>query len=224
MTKKFSVILLNVIFILAILSTVVNAYSADVTLTTQSKLEAGQYVEVFLKLENINATDKGVNVVKGKVVYDSDVFDNYTVEMKNNWSQTNQGETFLFEKTTGVTLNEEVAILKFKVKDSISKDSTEIKFSNITVSGVIKANGGPGDITVAGATIKISKASTPVVTKENVETNGTESTSIASKIGTSKSNDDKLPYTGEKENVILGITLFTVAAIVIFIKYRNIDR
>lgn len=36
------------------------------SLTTDSKLVEGGQVEVILKMENINATESGISVVKGK--------------------------------------------------------------------------------------------------------------------------------------------------------------
>ena len=65
MNKKIKVILFLIIGIMFALMGKVSAYSADASLTTDSKLVEGGQVEVILKMENINATESGISVVKG---------------------------------------------------------------------------------------------------------------------------------------------------------------
>lgn len=103
MNKKIKVILFLIIGIIFALMGKVSAYSADASLTTDSKLVEGGQVEVILKMENINATESGISVVKGKISYDKDVFEGYTLEAQNGWKKENSTDTFLFEKTTGIT-------------------------------------------------------------------------------------------------------------------------
>lgn len=213
MNRNIKTILTSIIVLMIILTTKVHAYSTDVVLSTDSKLEAGKDVEVTLKLENIDATATGISVVKGKITYDTDIFESYTLETKNGWTSQNENNTFLFEKETGITKKEEIATIKFKIKESITKDIAQIKFTNITASGIIKQNGGPGDIKVAGATIKVSKTQTAVITKEGLST-----------IGTSKTTESEIPFAGRRENIIIAIIGLSIFIIIVNKKYKNIDR
>ena len=211
MSKKVKIILINLILLMIVFTTKVSAYSADVNLTTDSKLIEGGDVEITLKLENIDATSSGISVIKGKITYDTDVFESYTLETNNGWSKENSTDTFIFEKQEGVTTNEVVATIRFKVKSSISKESAQIQFSNITASGITKQNGGPGDIKVAGATIKLSKTEEAVITKNN-------NTTV---IKSSKSNSSELPHAGEETNKIIKLIVLVAVVGVIYINYRK---
>lgn len=217
MSKKIKTILIAIILIIGILTTSVHAaYSSDVNLSSNSTLEEGKDVEVTLSLENINATSTGISVLKGKITYDTDVFDSYTVETKNGWVSESNNNTFLFEKATGVTTNQEIAIIKFKVKQSISKTEAEIRFSSVTASGIIQASGGPGDIKVLGTTLKISKTATPVIKKEelSVTSIGKNSTTTVGGI---------MPHAGKEEITLIAILMFSVLGIVMYRRYKNID-
>ena len=103
MSKKIKYILFLTIAIMFALIGKVSAYSADASLTTDSKLVEGGQVEVILKMENINATESGISVVKGKISYDKEVFEGYTIEAQNGWKKENSTDTFLFDKETGIT-------------------------------------------------------------------------------------------------------------------------
>ena len=206
-------ILLSIVLVIMLFTTKVYAYSVDITLTSDSKLEDGQIVEVILKAENINATSTGINIIKGKLTYDENVFENYVVETKNGWKYEEQDNRILFRKESGVTSNEEIAVVKLKVKDGITNDSTDIKLTNITASGIVKQEGGAGDIKVAGTTIKLSKTNNPVIIKDNIAS-----------IGSSKTNEKQIPKAGENTKILFYIALFSVLVIVMYVKYRNIDR
>ena len=65
MKKRIKIILILTIAIMFALIGKVSAYSAEASLSTESKLVEGGQVEVILKMENINATESGISVVKG---------------------------------------------------------------------------------------------------------------------------------------------------------------
>ena len=211
MSKKIKFTIFLIVAIMFALMGKVSAYSADASLTTESKLVEGGQVEVILKMENINATESGISVVKGKISYDKDVFEGYTAEAKNGWEKQNSSDTFLFKKTTGITNSEEIAKFVFNVKQGVSKTEANINFKNITASGIIKQNGGPGDIKVAGATIKVSKTENAIVTKENLKLN---------QITTSKSNEAELPHAGKENFVFIGAILI-LSTIFFYSRFRK---
>ena len=211
MSKKMKFTIFLIVAIMFALMGKVSAYSADASLTTESKLVEGGQVEVILKMENINATESGISVVKGKISYDKDVFEGYTLETQNNWKEESSSDTFLFEKQTGITQSEQIAKIIFKVKEGITKTEAEIKFTNITASGITKQNGGPGDIKVAGATIKVSKTENAIVTKENLKLN---------QITTSKSNEAELPHAGKENFVFIGAILI-LSTIFFYSRFRK---
>lgn len=214
MSKKIKFTIFLIVAIMFALMGKVSAYSADASLTTESKLVEGGQVEVILKMENINATESGISVVKGKISYDKDVFEGYTLETQNNWKEESSSDTFLFEKQTGITQSEQIAKIIFKVKEGITKTEAEIKFTNITASGITKQNGGPGDIKVAGATIKVSKTEAATITKENLDSGKNN------KITTSKSNENKLPYAGAENFVFIG-TILVLSTIFFYSRFRK---
>ena len=100
------------------------------------------------------------------------------------------------------------------MKTGLTKSEAEVEFTNITASGIVKQNGGPGDIKVAGATIKVSKTETAKITKENITNNKT------SKITTSKSNESKLPHAGAENFVFIGAIL-VLSTIIFYSRYRK---
>ena len=97
------------------------------------------------------------------------------------------------------------------MKTGITKTEAEIKFTNITASGIVKQNGGPGDIKVAGATIKVSKTETAKITKENLKTQN---------ISTSHTNVEKIPNAGKENFVFIGAILI-LNTIIVYSRYKK---
>lgn len=215
--KKIQIIMVSLIAILMLATNIVNAttYTADVNLLSTDKLVDGGKVTITLKVENINATETGISTVKGKLSFDKDVFESYEVETLNGWTKQNSSDTFLIEKSTGITNNEEVAKIVFNVKNGITKNTAEIKFSTITVSGLVRSEGGPGDIMVGGATVTVSKDAEPQINKT------TNSTKI---IGTSQTTSKKLPNTGINGAIPVAIIFVLSSSYIFYKKYKNIDR
>ena len=134
---------------------------------------------------------------------------------QNNLRYDCQGLLLLNEHNGTKLITQQIAKIIFKVKTGITKSEAEVKFTNITASGIVKQNGGPGDIKVAGATIKVSKTETAKITKENITNNKT------SKITTSKSNESKLPHTGAENFVFIGAIL-VFSTIIFYSRYRKL--
>ena len=111
-------------------------FSATADKTT---VKPGDEVLISLKVSDINAGSDGINVVETTLVYDKNVFDSFNFIPKNDWKHTynsNAGERFgklLYTKMiTGVTKDEEIGVLKFKLKDELNISETEIKLLQVT--------------------------------------------------------------------------------------------
>ena len=108
-------------------------------LADKTTVKPGDEILISLKVSDINAGSDGINVVETTLVYDKNVFDSFNFISKNDWKHTynsNAGERFgklLYTKMiTGVTKDEEIGVLKFKLKDELNISETEIKLLQVT--------------------------------------------------------------------------------------------
>ena len=136
--KKFIISLILTSLIL--LSCICYAGTYKFTATAdKTNVKPGDEVLISLKISDINAGSDGINVVETTLVYDTTVFDTFEFIQKNDWTQTynsNPGERYgklLYTKMiTGVTEDEEIGVLKFKLKDELNISETEIKLLQVT--------------------------------------------------------------------------------------------
>lgn len=167
MTKKINVkilALLTILMVVISITNVVNAYSVGVEMTADKNLVAGTEIAVSVKIKNLNIGN-GIDAFLGTFNYDTNVFEGLTTSSlvaTNGWNPVFNPSTNIFSLLNNSKVNTASTILvaKFKVKNSISVSSTDIKLTNITVSGGAVVDGGTGDIDVSNATLTISK---PVV-------------------------------------------------------------
>ncbi len=120
-----------------------SVYASSFNFTASPELEAvvpGGEVLITLKVSNIDAGTEGINVVETKLEYDKNIIENIEFVEKNNWKSTynpNEGDLYgklLYTKmVTGVTDDEEIGILKVKIKDDLKSNFfTEIKLLQVT--------------------------------------------------------------------------------------------
>ena len=84
--------------------------------------------------------EKGINVIEGYIEYDEDVIESIEIIDENQWQMTyNNDKTselygkFLSKKNIeGTKENEKIAKIKLKIKDKISKTTSQIKIKEIT--------------------------------------------------------------------------------------------
>lgn len=211
-----------------------NGFSASMTLTSDSKLKENEDVIVYFKYTNINAGNGVDTVTVGSIDYDKSVFEEVKSASfvgENDWSKSYAAETNKLNIKTDNRIKNPVAILKvtFKVKSTLTVDSTKIALRNIVTSGGRVVDGGTGDIIVDDAVITISKEKEPVSTTEKSdltydqlkkETTNTPKTST-DKTATKKST---LPKTGIEEYGFVAIAVVAVIGMGSYIAYKRMSK
>lgn len=134
-------ICISVLFIFAfLLSYCSYASSFNLTATPESiNVNPGDEVSVTLKISDIDAGSEGINVVETTLEYDNNYIESVDFIEKNDWKSeynSNQGNLFgklLYTKmVTGVTSDEEIGVLKIKIKEHVDEFETQVKLKNVT--------------------------------------------------------------------------------------------
>lgn len=131
----------------------------------QNEVKKGQELSITL---NYNGTDKNVNVLKGKLNYDSKVFEEIKksdIEPLNGWTQLEYNEEtkeFIVIKKEKVEQNEDILKINLKAKENIDN----IKETNIQVLNAEISNG-TNDIQEENINSKIQIQ----IEQESIETN-----------------------------------------------------
>lgn len=116
------------------------AFDLDTSINTQILEE--KKIEITLKLSDLEDYTNGINVVSGKLKYDSDVFDNVSFTGMNNWTcaynnekgNDNEGKFILMTTAGNVKADTEVAKIKLELKSDINNLKTRIKIQEIETS------------------------------------------------------------------------------------------
>ena len=102
-------------------------------------VKPGDEVSVTLKISDIDAGNEGINVVETTLEYDNNYIDSIDFIDKNDWNSTynsNQGDLFgklLYSKmVVGVKDDEEIGVLKIKIKENVDEFETQVKLKNVT--------------------------------------------------------------------------------------------
>lgn len=229
-----------------------NASSYKFTATPSSiKAHAGDEISILLKVSDINAGTDGINVVETNLQYDHNIFEKVDFVQKNNWESvynSNEGDYFgklLYAKmVTGVTVDEDIGILKFKIKDDQSETSTQIKLLQVTSNdGYTLINDGDKFITVDIVSPDTptpeptpepipepTPEPTPAPTANNtvVPSNVTNNTAVEQNTTNKTVVKEKNPIlgvqTGDSIRIVIAILLLAVIisiAIYIYIKATN---
>lgn len=108
--------------------------------TRNTKLNSGREVEVILRLDNYERTDKEVNVYKATLVYNKNVFEEISesdFETLNDWEELKFNEDtgeFIAIHKTGSKSSEEIVKIKLKVKDNAEVGKEDIVIKDIVTS------------------------------------------------------------------------------------------
>lgn len=116
------------------------AFDLDTSIDTQMLEE--KKIEITLKLSDLEDYNNGINVVSGKLRYDSDVFENISFSGMNNWTcaynnekgNENEGKFILMTTAGNVKADTEVAKMKLELKSDINNLKTKIKIQEIETS------------------------------------------------------------------------------------------
>ena len=221
--KMKAFIVIAMIIMMITISTIVNAaetnYSVGMSLTSSSKLKAGDTVTIKVNLTSINAGE-GIDTLTAAINYDANVFEDITssdLTASNDWtpSYASSSKMLTLLKNSKVTAAETVLTIKLKVRDVINVNSTTVTLKEIVASGGRVTDNGTGDITVKDAAVTLSTEQEPVTPV--TPTNNTIKDNTTTKTPT-------LPKTGVAQYSVLAIVVVAVIAIASYIAYKKIAK
>lgn len=236
---KKTIKIISIITIMAIIISIVNisnAFSFNVSVSSNDKLVAGQEVKVTLTLSNIDMDD-GIRSIKVGKIKVGEEFEEITAKSfsSTTWMTTYSNGGLVLMSGTPITEEGVAVTLTLKVKQGITAKSSAVSFENIVAS----SGSNTGDITVDTKTITI-KAEEKVEGGDQTPTTPTEPEKPTTPNITDKEQNQpnktenppkeilpsRIPQTGEKEvitMIVASIMVITVVfGIVSFIKYKKI--
>ena len=222
--SKILTILLMIVLLLTLVAGTVNAASAGVILTSNSKLKAGETVTVDINLSALEA-EGGISGIQAKVNYDKDVFETLTTSSftsANGWTAKYSDNSGILTglKDTKVTSPEKIFTITLKVKSDITVNSATITLEDIKVSGGAENAGGTGNISAnnASVTLKAEEVTVQPAAEPAVKPTTTQGATQADK---TQSTLKSLPKTGvERTGAIIAVV--AIIAGVNYILYKKL--
>ena len=235
-TKLKTLLTVSIMALIVVISTISNAASVGMTLSSNSKLNAGDTVTVTMSLGNIDAGN-GIDTITAELNYDKNVFE--TVETSNliasnSWTPTYASSTNMLTavKNSKVTKGETVLTITLKVKSTLSVKSTTVTLKDIVVSGGRVQDGGTGDINVNNASVTINADSDAISKNENTISNTTTTTNTTT--NTTKQNTTlkdntvtkktTLPKTGIEQGGVIAIVVIAIVGTFSYVLYKKTSK
>ena len=235
-TKLKTLLTVSIMALILVISTISNAASVGMSLSSNSKLKAGDTVTVTMSLGNIDAGN-GIDTITAELNYDKNVFE--TVETSNliasnNWTPTYASSTNMLTvlKNSKVTKGETVLTITLKVKSTLSVKSTTVTLKDIVVSGGRVQDGGTGDISVNNASVTINADSDAISKTENTISNTTTTTNTTT--NTTKQNTTlkdntvtkktTLPKTGIEQGGVIAIVVIAIVGTFSYVLYKKTSK
>ena len=235
-TKLKTLIKVSIMALIVVISTISNAASVGMTLSSNSKLKAGDTVTVTMSLGNIDAGN-GIDTITAELNYDKNVFE--TVETSNliasnSWTPTYASSTNMLTavKNSKVTKGETVLTKTLKVKSTLRDKSTTVTLKDIVVSGGRVQDGGTGDINVNNASVTINADSDAISKNENTISNTTTTTNTTT--NTTKQNTTlkdntvtkktTLPKTGIEQGGVIAIVVIAIVGTFSYVLYKKTSK
>lgn len=235
-TKLKTLLTVSIMALIVVISTISNAASVGMTLSSNSKLKAGDTVTVTMSLVNIDAGN-GIDTITAELNYDKNVFE--TVETSNliasnSWTPTYASSTNMLTavKNSKVTKGETVLTITLKVKSTLSVKSTTVTLKDIVVSGGRVQDGGTGDINVNNASVTINADSDAISKNENTISNTTTTTNTTT--NTTKQNTTlkdntvtkktTLPKTGIEQGGVIAIVVIAIVGTFSYVLYKKTSK
>ena len=188
---KKKLVLISMVFML-LLSVSIASFAAEGNLTAtltatadKQNLKAGEEVLITLSLKNIsNLTGNGITNITTTIKYDTNIFEeitdgDITSSLLKIYNDNDSTHELSFTTSNGIKEDTELAIIKFKVKESVSNTSTTIKFTNTNVS---ESGGSLVQISDSEVTLQIGLSNIPEAKLTKIEITK-KPTKIAYKIG-----------------------------------------
>lgn len=201
--KKLFLTILSV----AILTLSLNTVGASSYLFKASSdkeiVNAGDKVTVSMRVSDIDTGNEGINVVEYTLEYDENVFESMNYIKKNDWdiaynndkNSDRFGKTLLSKMVLGVSGEEEIGNIEFKLKDNLQDMETEIKLKAVT-SNDSKELMNQGDRVIKLKILKKGNEDKPIDTQTSEPT---------------QNNNEKNINTSDKTiSITLAVILFVV--------------
>ena len=235
-TKLKTLLTVSIMALILVISTISNAASVGMSLSSNSKLKAGDTVTVTMSLGNIDAGN-GIDTITAELNYDKNVFE--TVETSNliasnSWTPTYASSTNMLTvlKNSKVTKGETVLTITLKVKSTLSVKSTTVTLKDIVVSGGRVQDGGTGDISVNNASVTVNADSDAISKTENTISNTTTTTNTTT--NTTKQNTTlkdntvtkktTLPKTGIEQGGVIAIVVIAIVGTFSYVLYKKTSK
>lgn len=157
--KKIVTILGMLVIMLSAFTQTVKAAGFNFNVSPNATtVEYGDTVTISLKVTDIDAGELGINTVECMLQYDEEMFEDIQIQSKNNWSITyndrkdneNYGKFLAVLLGTGVTEDQEIGTISFKVKTNSTAKSGNITFSQVA------SNDGQNIIPTSDKTVTIN--------------------------------------------------------------------
>lgn len=225
-----------IISILLIIAMIGNVNAANYTFTftanpTQVTAKLGQTITVNLGIADIDQETDGINAIQGDVSYDKDLFESVEiVSAGNNWTVSlNQEENnslkgrFVISNMNSVKTTGVVAQLKAKIKSDATISTGTINLKDVYSSyGTTETAKTSKTITVNIE--KDDQNSNSIVTNNNntlITNNGTTNNTTTQTSNKNISNSTSLPKAGLGSEIIVGIVVAIIGAIIGYIRYKK---
>lgn len=235
-TKLKTLLTVSIMALILVISTISNAASVGMSLSSNSKLKAGDTVTVTMSLGNIDAGN-GIDTITAELNYDKNVFETLETSnliASNSWTPTYASSTNMLTvlKNSKVTKGETVLTITLKVKSTLSVKSTTVTLKDIVVSGGRVQDGGTGDISVNNASVTINADSDAISKTENTISNTTTTTNTTT--NTTKQNTTlkdntvtkktTLPKTGIEQGGVIAIVVIAIVGTFSYVLYKKTSK
>ncbi len=135
MSRKICTIIITIVMIMGILNYSEASSFRVIAKADETEVNPGQEVTISLKISNIDMGEHGINVVEGYLKYEDGFFSAMEMVDENDWKVTynNKNGKFLTSKIIeGIKEEQEILLIKLKVKDDLKEGETEVKLQEIT--------------------------------------------------------------------------------------------
>jgi len=235
MKKVYKILFIILLLMVFLLPTQAQANSFKLNVKAdKTTINPGETVVLTLNLSDIDAGDLGINTVEGVLDYDNTIFEEITsdsITSLNNWSMKHneeeteyKGKFILVTLQDGVTENQDIAKITFRVKNGVENKNTSIKIKNIL------SNDGNTLIEETDKEVKFEVGTVVDDSEEDDEKNeilNITNTVTQNKIEVEHENlsTGKLPQTGDSTLIlwVAGITLI-IASSIVYIRYKKISK
>ena len=218
MLKKKILFILIMIIIVGI-QTEVSAFDLLPNIDQQELQENS--IKIYLQLSDLQDYEDGINVLSGKLVYDSEIFESVSFTGTNSWScvynneerNENQGKFILITTAGNVTQEREIAQIELKLKKNTKQQKTEIRIEQIETSyhaETIAIEDKVIHLEIEENEIKMIQDNNPNIEESIIQNQDTEE---------SQNQENIIIYF-----LIIILSIFIVVILIILIKMKGVNK